>query len=87
VITRTTERSSAQPVGPPPPFDPELAPVVEVLAGLRAPGAYRPDNIVEMRAPVPGVEAASDEVLSRGGAYSVQERVVPGRTGIRTSRC
>ena len=56
MITRTTERSSVQPVGPPPPFDPELAPVVEVLTSLRAPDAYRPDTIVEMREPVPGVE-------------------------------
>ncbi|MFG1920656.1 hypothetical protein [Cryptosporangium sp. NPDC048952] len=43
------------PVGPPPPFDPELAPVVEMLGSVRAPDAYRPDNIAEMRASVPGV--------------------------------
>jgi len=80
-MTRTTERSPAQPVGPPPPFDPELAPVAELLAGLRAPDAYRPDTIVALRAPVPGVEAPTDEALSRGGTYGVQERVVPGPAG------
>jgi hypothetical protein len=37
MTTQVTDRSSAQPVGPPPPFDPELAPVVEMLNGLRPP--------------------------------------------------
>lgn len=78
---QVTGRSSARPVGPPPPFDPELAPVLEALTSLRPPDAYRPDNIVEMRAPVPGVETPTDEVLSRGGAYGVEERVVPGPDG------
>ena len=66
---------------PPPPFDPELAPVVEVLASLRAPDAYRPDTIIEMRQPVPGVEAPTDAMLSRDGAYDVEERTVPGPDG------
>jgi hypothetical protein len=81
MTTQITERSSARPVGPPPPFDPELAPVVEVLTSLRPPDAYRSDNIVEMREPVPGVETPTDEVLSRGGAYTVEERAVPGPDG------
>ena len=34
-----------------------------------------------MREPVPGVQAPTDEVLSRGGAYRVQERTVPGPDG------
>ncbi|MEO9323491.1 alpha/beta hydrolase [Nocardioides sp. C4-1] len=67
--------------GPPPPFDPELAPVVELVASLRAPDAYRPDNIDEMRRQVPGVEAPSDAMLSRDGAYLVEEHVVPGPPG------
>ncbi|MBM2616211.1 alpha/beta hydrolase [Actinoplanes sp. LDG1-06] len=81
MTTHITHPSGAQPVGPPPPFDPELAPVVEMLSSLRAPDAYRPDNIAEMRAPIPGVEAPTDEVLTRGGAYSVQQRTVPGPDG------
>lgn len=80
-MTRIVDRSSASPVGPPPPFDPELAPVVETLTSLRPPDAYRSDNINEMRQPVPGVEIPTDEVLSRGGAYSVAERAVPGPDG------
>ncbi|WP_035858664.1 alpha/beta hydrolase [Cryptosporangium arvum] len=81
MTTHTTDRSFVQPIGPPPPFDPELAPVVEVLSSLRAPDAYRPDNIVEMRAPVPGVESPTDESLTRGGAYDVRQRMVPGPDG------
>lgn len=68
-------------VGPPPPFDPELAPLVEALVRLRAPDAYRPDNITEMRQPVPGVEAPTDAALSRDGTYRVAERDVPGPDG------
>lgn len=79
--TYITDRSSPQPVGPPPSFAPELAPVIEVLTSLRSPNAYRLDNIVEIRKPVPGVEAPTEEVLSRGGIYSVQERAVPGLDG------
>ncbi|HEX7308529.1 alpha/beta hydrolase [Lentzea sp.] len=81
MTTQVSDRSPTRQVGPPPPFDPELAPVVEVLAGLRPPDAYRSDNIAEMRAPVPGVETPTDEVLSRGGTYSVRERAVPGPDG------
>ncbi|WP_372662656.1 alpha/beta hydrolase [Amycolatopsis kentuckyensis] len=76
-----TTQVTAQPVGPPPPFDPELAPVVEVLTSVRPPDAYRPDNIVEMRKPVPGVQTPTDEILSHGGAYRVEERAVPGPAG------
>lgn len=76
-----TTQVTAPPVGPPPPFDPELAPVVEMLTSVRPPDAYRPDNIVEMRKPVPGVQTPTDEILSRGGAYRVEERRVPGPEG------
>jgi hypothetical protein len=75
------DRGDVQPIGPPPPFDPELVPVVELFSSLRAPDAYRPDNIVEMRAPVPGVEPPSDEVLARGGASIVRQRMVPWPDG------
>jgi acetyl esterase/lipase len=81
MTTHTTQPSDNQPVGPPPPFDSELAPVVELLSSLRAPDAYRPDNILEMRAPIPGVEAPTDEILTRGGTYSVQQQTVPGPDG------
>lgn len=52
--------------------------MVELLTGLRAPDAYRPDTILAMREPVPGVEAPTDEVLSRDGTYTVEERTLPG---------
>ena len=79
--THVTDLSSAQPVGPPPPFDPELAPVADVLTSVRAPDAYRPDTIVEMRRPVPGVPVPTDDALSRHGAYRVDERTAPGPDG------
>lgn len=60
MTTQITDRFPVQPVGPPPPFDPELD---------------------EMRKPVPGAESPTDEILSRGGAYSMRERVVPGPDG------
>ncbi|GLY16618.1 hypothetical protein Kisp01_36330 [Kineosporia sp. NBRC 101677] len=47
MTTQIANPSSTRSVGAPPPFDPELAPVAEVLAGLRAADAYRPDNILE----------------------------------------
>jgi acetyl esterase/lipase len=81
MTTHVTDLSSPQPVGPPPPFDPELVPVADVLTSVRAPDAYRPDTIVEMRRPVPGVPVPTDDALSRHGAYRVDERTAPGRDG------
>jgi hypothetical protein len=76
-----TDGSIVQEIGAPPPFDPELVPIAEMLAGIRPPDAYRLDTIEQMRAPVPGVEAPTDEVLTRGGTYRVEERIVPGPDG------
>jgi acetyl esterase/lipase len=81
MTTPSTARPPAAPIGPPPPFDPELVPVLDVLTALQPPDAYRPDTIVAMRRPVPGVGIATDELLARGGAYRVEERVVPGPDG------
>lgn len=81
MTTRTIDPSSGTPVGPPPPFDPELVPVIEMLTSVRPPDAYRADTIVEMRRPVPGVEKPTDEALSRDGTYTVEERSVPGPPG------
>ena len=81
MTTDAPDAPASRSEAPAPPFDPELAPVVEMLVSLRAPDAYRPDNIVEMRQPVPGVEAPTDAKLSRDGTYSVDERTVPGPDG------
>jgi acetyl esterase/lipase len=66
-------------IGPPPPFDPEcaaaLAPLAEVLSVQLTLGM-----IPAMRA-APGVPAIPDEVLRRGGAFTVDERSVPGPEG------
>ncbi|MGW4947244.1 alpha/beta hydrolase [Actinoplanes sp. NPDC004185] len=81
MTTHVPAPSPVQPVGPPPPFDPELAPVLDALTSIRPPDAYRPDTIVEMRRPVPGVPTPTDDVLSRHGAYLVRARTVPGPDG------
>ena len=48
---------------------------------MRSADAYRSDNIVEMRAPVPGVEPTTDEMLSLNGTYGIEVRMVPGPDG------
>ena len=80
-----TDPSGAQPAGPPPPFDPELAPVVETLTSLRPADAYRPDNIMEMRKSVPGVETPTDDVLAMART-AWRSGWCQGRTGTRISR-
>jgi len=73
-ITATT---AADPIGPPPPFDPELAAALEATplsAALTADmiGALRRNG---------GLMRPSDEDLTRGGEFEIAERVVPGPSG------
>ncbi|MEV6348045.1 alpha/beta hydrolase [Actinoplanes sp. NPDC051851] len=65
--------------GPPPPFDPELAAALDVL-DLNLPSPLTAKVLPAIRE---GVAAAnpSDEDLSRGGAYTVVRRMVPGPAG------
>jgi len=67
-------------VGPPPPFDPELAAVLAPLAEVLPP-ALTPDLIPLARQPNPAMPPPSDDDLRRGGAFTVQERQVPGPPG------
>ncbi|MFE9769378.1 alpha/beta hydrolase [Streptomyces sp. NPDC005808] len=67
------------PVPPAPPFDPELAAALELVAEL-LPTAYTLDLIPQLREGV-GHMRASDEVLRRGGAFQIEERLVPGPEG------
>jgi acetyl esterase/lipase len=60
----------------PVPFDPELA---AVLAGLGTPSALTPDLIPLLREG--DALGASDEELSRDGAFEISERLVPGPDG------
>jgi acetyl esterase/lipase len=68
---------------PPVPFDSELAAVLSVI-GEQLPSAITPEMIPLMRQA--GVDAGalasvSDEELSRGGAFTITERNVPGGPG------
>ncbi|GII56786.1 esterase [Planotetraspora thailandica] len=63
----------------PPPFDPELAAGLEIMAELISPSLL-PDTIPEMRSGI-GLARPSDDDLRLGGAYEVEERSVPGPEG------
>jgi acetyl esterase/lipase len=64
---------------PPPPFDPELAAALDVLAE-QLPSSILPEMITAIRS---GLEflAVPDDDLRRGGAFDVSERTVPGPAG------
>ncbi|MDT3440225.1 MULTISPECIES: alpha/beta hydrolase [unclassified Pseudofrankia] len=76
-MTTTTPAPSA--VGPPPPFDLELAAVLDVL-GDQMSLPVTVDMIPAMRASF-AQWRTSDEDLSRGGAFEVQDLSVPGPPG------
>ena len=73
-------RLAAAPVGPPPPFDPELAAVLAVI-NEQLPSSVTPDLIAGMRQPDPALPPPTDEELRRGGAFEVTEWLVPGPAG------
>lgn len=68
------------PVGPPPPFDPELVPALRIINELIP--AVGPDTLQTMRAGIPGMEPVDNETLARDGAFLVEERTVPGPQGV-----
>jgi hypothetical protein len=64
----------------PPPFDPELAVFLAVLAE-HIPPVFTLDLIPALRQPNPAMPPPTDEELSRGGAFEVTRRQVPGPAG------
>ncbi|MEU2133188.1 alpha/beta hydrolase [Streptomyces sp. NPDC018352] len=81
-MTTTISPSSGAPtgpVGPPPPFDPELALSLPPLAELM-PATLRPEMIPGLRARLAALRT-SDEELRRGGAVEFEERRIPGPPG------
>ncbi|MEU9558536.1 alpha/beta hydrolase [Streptomyces fumanus] len=66
-------------LGPPPPFDPELVPVLASLAQVMPP-AILPDMLPELRDFMSST-APTDDDLRRGGAIEFEERQVPGPGG------
>ncbi len=67
-------------VGPPPPFDPELLPV---LAAMEENGRveYTLAAIPRLRQAPPPFPPPTDEDLIRGGTFELRERLVPGPAG------
>jgi acetyl esterase/lipase len=70
----------AEPVGPAPPFDPELAPVLAKIVEV-APPTMTPNMIIPTREAMASMPSLSDAALARDGAYAVEERRVPGPDG------
>src|ERR1700733_8470346 len=72
------EVSATSPV--PPPLDPELAAGFAVIAE-HIPRVFTLDMISSMRQQTAAMPSVSDEQLSRGGAFEISERRVPGPAG------
>jgi acetyl esterase/lipase len=70
--------SEAAPVGPPVPFDPEMGAALAALGGFPP---ITPDLIPVVRQGLPGQTPPTDAELARDGAFSVEERDVPGPEG------
>ncbi|MFJ9582524.1 alpha/beta hydrolase [Streptomyces acidicola] len=64
---------------PPPPFDPELAAALEVVAET-LPSSFGLDGIAERRQELDFLDHP-DEELSRDGSFEVEDRTVPGPQG------
>ena len=85
-MTTTSAASSAQDgsaaaaAPPPPPFDPELAAALAVVAE-HIPPVFTLDLLPSLRGPNSLMPAPTDEELSRGGAFEITERRVPGPAG------
>ncbi|UNO39188.1 alpha/beta hydrolase [Streptomyces sp. MST-110588] len=74
-----SEGGEAVPAGPPPPLDRELAePLRAILAGL--PGPLTLELVADRRART-AAGSLSDDAIRRGGAFELEERVVPGAAG------
>jgi acetyl esterase/lipase len=79
-VTSSAEGAETDRVGPPPPFDQELA---RGLAELNRPGPALStlDSIPEVRRARATMPAVTDDDLRRDGAYEVSTRLVPGPDG------
>lgn len=76
MTTSTSVRDNDDPIGPPPPFDAELEPVVAAMLEQ----ALSPDDIAGVRASM-AIYTASDDDLHRAASIDVEERVAPGPDG------
>jgi acetyl esterase/lipase len=76
----TTDASEGVPVGPPPPFDPELQPALAAMSS-RGGIVLTLDQIPAIRQAPSPFPVPTLEDLRRGGAFEVSERLVPGPSG------
>jgi len=72
--------SGAVPVGPPPPFDPELLPALAGMEETEDP-AFTLEMIPAIRRAPTMLPVPTIEDLRRGGVFEVTERLVPGPAG------
>jgi acetyl esterase/lipase len=80
-VARTTpDASTTDEVGPPPPFDPELAAALAPFAAMFA-EPLTVERIATLRQPNPSVPPLSDDDMRRGGTFTVEDRAVPGPEG------
>ncbi|MGA5899187.1 alpha/beta hydrolase [Streptomyces venetus] len=63
----------------PPPFDPELAAALELIKDVISPGLAL-DEIAAIREGA-GIQLLAEQDLTRGGAFEVEDRQVPGPQG------
>jgi len=75
-----TEGTDAAQVGPPPPFDAELRPLLDAAAAAGRP-VYTLEDIPLLRQAPPLIPVPTDEDLRRGGAFEVSTEQVPGPAG------
>jgi acetyl esterase/lipase len=86
-VTMTTTVPNSEPdavtVGPPPPFDPELAPALAARAAIRErmPVTLTADMLPPLRQAQAQADDMTDEELSLDGVFTVSDRVVPGPAG------
>jgi len=74
------EGSQAVPIGPPPPFDAELAPALAEMAERRT-VEFTLEAIPLLRQGPGPLPPVTDDDLRRGGAFEVSSRLVPGPAG------
>ncbi|MFJ1605091.1 alpha/beta hydrolase [Streptomyces sp. NPDC088253] len=77
--TSTAAPSAADGAFPPPPFDPELAAVLDLL-GDQVQSSVSPEDIPALRRTA-SMYRLSDDELDRGGLFEVEDVVVPGPAG------
>ena len=73
-------------VGPPPPFDAELAAALPTINKTTPPDGLHPETISATRARMSEMEPITNAALARGGAFAVEERTVPGPVGAPMER-